>query len=82
MLPIVFNNFMGEAKSPIPNNLVLIPLLASLLLLLSPVRALVATVLLMLGFHWYFVKQDRVAITAAANKPPVRGGPCFTRGIY
>ncbi|WP_447884047.1 hypothetical protein [Serratia fonticola] len=70
MLPIVFNNLMGEAKSPIPNNLVLIPLLASLLLLLSPMRTLVATVLLMLGFHWYFIKQDRAAITAAANEPP------------
>ncbi|MEX2990168.1 hypothetical protein AB4K08_20275 [Serratia fonticola] len=70
MLPIVFNNFMGEAKSPVPNNLVLIPLLASLLLLLSPVRALVATVLLMLGFHWHFIKQDRAAITAAANETP------------
>lgn len=70
MLPIVFNNLMGEAKSPIPNNLVLIPLLASLLLLLSPVRALVATVLLMLGFHWHFIKKDRAAITAAANKAP------------
>lgn len=70
MLPIVFNNLMGEAKSPIPNNLVLIPLLASLLLLLSPVRALVATGLLMLGFHWHFIKQDWAAITAAANESP------------
>ncbi|MDQ9127442.1 hypothetical protein RDT67_13495 [Serratia fonticola] len=70
MLPIIFNNFMGEAKSPVPNNLVLIPLLASLLLRLSPVRALVATVLLMLRFHWHFIKQDRATITAAANKTP------------
>ncbi|WP_447881749.1 hypothetical protein [Serratia fonticola] len=70
MLPIVFNYFIGESKSPVPNNLVLIPLLACLLLLLSPVRALVATVLLTLGFHRHFIKQDRAAITAAANEPP------------
>lgn len=70
MLPIVFNDFIGEAKSPIPNNLVLIPLLACLLLLLSPVRALVATVLLTLGFHGHFIKQDRAAITAATNEVP------------
>lgn len=70
MLPIVFNDFMGEANSSVPNNLELTPLLASLLLLLLPVRGLVAIFLLMLGLHWHFVKQDRTAITESTSEVP------------
>ncbi|CAI2041096.1 Uncharacterised protein [Serratia fonticola] len=74
MLLTVFNKFMGKIRSSALINLVLTPLLTSLLLLLSPVWALVVTILLTLGFTCHFSRQDEAATTTAANLAPSQRG--------
>lgn len=68
MLLTVFNKFIGVIRSSALINLVLTPLLASLLLFLSPAWALIVTISLTLGFTCHFIRQDKAAITTVANK--------------
>ena len=65
---------MGVLRSSALINLVLTPLLTSLLLLLSPAWALVVTISLTLGFTCHFSRQDQAAITTAANLAPYQRG--------
>lgn len=74
MLLTVFNKFIGIIRSLALINFVLTPLLTSLLLLLLPMWVLAVTISLTFRFTCHFTRQNKAAITTAANQTPSQRG--------